>query len=205
MPTTIAANSILQVKATYVLDQQECQNIFHFMNNAETTLESIEDEANNNLFDDYFNLISNEVSIISHSVQSLWPVLTDPYEEGKSYTGGQAREALPVANAVIISMKTGLGGRTHRGRKYIAGIPSDDVNNSRIEEATRTGWQTTWDTINARYMSGGSGIMRWGVLHRVGASGVPVEITDENFTPFTNVIVRSVLGTMRSRLPGHGR
>jgi hypothetical protein len=200
MPTDIAANSILRVVVKYLLDNQECENVFYIENHAASTLEAMEDVCNNNLLN-YFNDLSNEVAVISQSVQSLFPVHTDPYEEAKAFNGGDLFAALPVANACIVSMKTGLGGRHNRGRKYLAGIPQQDVDNSQLTDAKRIEMQTTWNTIGAYFNAGGSGLATWGIYHNAGTVAAPSHV----FVGVNSVIVRPRLGTMRSRLPGHGR
>lgn len=200
MATAIAALSILRVVVSSLLDQQLVENVFHIQNHADTTLEHMEDICNNNLLN-YFNDLSNEVAVTSQSVQSLSPVHSDPYEEAKAFNGAELFAALPVANAAIVSMKTGLGGRHNRGRKYLAGVPQQDVDDSRLEESKRLAMQTTWNNMNSYFKDGGTGEATWGIYHREGTAPTFTHV----FVPVNSVIVRPVLGTMRSRLPGHGR
>lgn len=200
MAIAIVADSILRVVVHYLLDNQECENVFYITNHADSTLEAMEDVCNNNLLN-YFNDLSNEIAVTSQSVQSLSPLHTDPYEEAKAFNGGDLFAALPVANACIVSLKTGLGGRHNRGRKYLAGIPQQDVDNSRLTEDKRAEMQTTWNAINAYFGVGGSGLATWGVYHNAGTVAAPSHV----FVGINSAIVRPTLGTMRSRLPGHGR
>lgn len=202
MPTDVAAGSVIKVTINSLLDQQLVQNVFHIMNNAATTLEAIEDMVNNNLLDELYQALSHELACTSVAVQSLWPVLTDPYEEAKSFTGGDVLESLPVANAVIVSLKTGLGGRTKRGRKYLCGVVAQGVDDSRLTETYRNTLQTDWNTIMGYWKQGGTGSAVMGILSR---QPPPDGDLSARFTPVTSAIVRPVLGTMRSRLPGHGR
>lgn len=201
MATNIAANSVVKYTIEGMLDNQTTFNIFHLQNKAATTLEALEDYLNNNLLGQFFDELSNEYQCTRVAVQSLWPVLTDPYEEAKAFSGSDAFAALPVANAAVISMKSGLGGRTKRGRKYLAGIPAQKVDDSRLTEAMRLGLQLEWDGMNGKFKEGGTGEAIWGILSSKPAGATPLE----RFTPVNSVIVRPILGTMRSRLPGHGR
>lgn len=201
MATQVAADSVIKYLIEGLLDQQTTYNIFHLRNNADSTLEAIEDYLNNNLLATFFNALSSEYQCTRVSVQSIYPVLTDPYEEAKAFGGGDVFAALPVANAAIVAMKTGLGGKTHRGRKYIAGIVAQKVDDSRLTETLRTGMQLDWDNMNTKFKSGGTGELTWGILSSKPAGNTPAQ----RFTPVTSVIVRPILGTMRSRLPGHGR
>lgn len=200
MPTAITAGSFLRVVVNQLLDQQLVENVFYITNHADSTLEAMEVVCNNNLLH-WFNDISNELAVTSQSVQSLAPVHTDPYEVAKAFSGSDLFASLPVANAAVVSLKTGLGGRHNRGRKYLAGIPQQDVDDSRLEEAKRTAMQATWNTMNDYFKDGGTGEATWGLYRKEVTGGVPNHI----FTPIRSVIVRPILGTMRSRLPGHGR
>lgn len=201
MPTPVEADSIIKYTIKGLLDGQETNNIFHLRLKADSTLELIEDYLNNNLLGQFFDELSNEYECTSVSVQSIFPVLTDPYEEAKAFAGSDAFAALPVANACIVSMKSGLGGRTKRGRKYLAGIVAQKVDDSRLTEAMRLGLQNEWDGMNAKFKEGGIGELTWGILSSKPA-GAPI---GDRFVPVNSVIVRPILGTMRSRLPGHGR
>jgi hypothetical protein len=200
MAIAIAANSILRIVINSLLDQQLVENVFYITNHAASTLEAMENVVNNNMLN-FYNDLSNEIACTSVSVQSLSPVHTDPYEEAKAFNGGDLFAALPVANAAIVSMKTGLGGRHNRGRKYLAGIPQQDVDNSRLTEDKRLEMQTTWNNMNNYFGADGIGEATWGIYHREGVA----PNFNHVFVAVNSVIVRPILGTQRSRLPGHGR
>jgi hypothetical protein len=137
-------------------------------------------------------------------VQGLFPTLTDPYEKPIGEAGAQEGDGLPQLNAVVVSIKTGLGGRANRGRKYLSGVPAGDEDKGRLTSARLADWQSKADAIWSDAHSGG-GVGTWeiGILHR-SSGGAPVPIGAGSFVPATQLVVQSILGTMRSRKPGHG-
>lgn len=137
-------------------------------------------------------------------VQGLFPTLTDPYEKAVGEAGSQEGNGLPQLNAVVVSIKTGLGGRKNRGRKYLTGIPDGDETAGRLTDARRGDWQAKADAIwSDAHAGAGVAPFEIGILHR-SLGGAPVPLSADSFTPATQLIVQSVLGTMRSRKPGHG-
>lgn len=201
MATDIPINNICRYVIEGLQDDQMTQNVFYLMTNGATTLEAAEDFLNNNLFANFAQFLSNEWTGVRVSIQGISPTHTDPYEEAKAYPGQQNVLALPVGNAAIVAMKTGVGGRHNRGRKYLPAIPRDYVENSKLTDAYRADLQTRWDLMNNIFKLGGTGELHWGIWSKLSA-GPPPEF---QFRAVNSVIVRPILGTMRSRLPGHGR
>lgn len=201
MATDVGADAMLKYTLEGLLDQQQCMNVWHFRTKVASTLEDIEDELNNNLLGDLADIVSNEFQWTRAAIQQIYPTLSDPYEEGKSFNGAMTGASLPVANAAVIAMKTGTGGRKNRGRKYIAGVPATSVDNSRLVSDYQTLAQNTFNTMNARYKSDGTANIVWGIHSNTLSTGGPGHF----FRDVNSIIVRPVLGTMRSRLPGHGR
>lgn len=203
MAILIGIESILRVTLEAQLHGQRCLNVFHFMNQTEMTDAAIEDIINNRLLGEIAAYQSDEVLWTLITVQSLWPVLTEGYQEAKSYPGGTAGEALPPANAGIVSMRTGFGGKRNRGRKYIFGLGMNNVTNGEIDSTFLATIQGRWDTMQASFGPTGTEPLLWGILHKT-FNGNPVPINASAFVGCSQVIVRRGFGTMRSRLPGHG-
>lgn len=187
------------------LHLQLVENVFHFRTkNADIPDSEIAATVRNEVWRHMDDNISAEVSCEAITVQEIFPVARDPFELAVNEDGAQEGDAMPAANAVVVALKTGLGGRRNRGRKYIAGYRASDTENSRLIDTARTDTQADWDTINTFFQQGNAlSNLTWGVLHRR-AAGAPVPLTADSYVPITSVIVRPVIGTMRSRLPGHG-
>jgi hypothetical protein len=158
--------------------------------------------------DDIWRLLNDEVSeeltCETISVQEIFPVARDPYELAVAEVGAQVGNAIPTSVAAVASMKTGFAGKSKRGRKYIAGLLMSNCENSVIDDARYASLQAVLNNINANFQASNAlKNLTWGVLH-TRAGGAPVPLAAESYTPVTSVILRRVLGTMRSRIPGHG-
>lgn len=187
------------------LHNQLVENVFYFRTkNADIPDSEIATTIRNEVWRHFDDNISAEVTCEAITVQELFPVARDPYELAVGEVGAQEGDAMPAANAVVVALKTGLGGRRNRGRKYIAGYKADDTENSRLIDTALAATQADWDTINTFFQVGNSlSNLTWGVVHR-SLAGAPVPLTADSYVPITSVVVRPVIGTMRSRLPGHG-
>jgi hypothetical protein len=187
------------------LHNQLVENVFHFRTkNADIPDSEIATTIRNEVWRHMDDNLSAELTCESITVQEIFPVARDPYELAVGEVGAQEGDSLPTANAVVVALKTGLGGRTNRGRKYVAGYRADDTENSRLIDTSLAATQADWDTINTFFQVGNSlSNLTWGILHRRHA-GAPVPLSADSYVPITSVVVRAPLGTMRSRLPGHG-
>jgi len=147
---------------------------------------------------------SVEYVVNTVSVQEIFPTPTDPFELAVSIDGDSEGEPLPTFNAVVVALKTGLGGRRNRGRKFYAGMSAGEVDNSRITSTRLSALQADVDAINSWFAAGNSlSNLTWGIVHRQ-LNGTPVPLSADSYVPITSAIVRPVLGTMRSRKIGHG-
>lgn len=148
--------------------------------------------------------ISSEYLCESFTLQELYPTMRDPTELVVEQNASLAGLANPTSVASVISLKTGLGGRRNRGRKYMAGLVKEESINSRIDSTRLASMQENWDAVAFWFrLANTSAYTEWGILHR-SANGAPVPIAADSFVPITSVVVRSITGTMRTRIPGHG-
>lgn len=197
--------AIVRAIIMMTLHGQLVENVFHFRTkNAgipDTEIATtIRDEVWRHMDDN----MSAEVTCNTISVQEIFPTPTDPFEKAIGEVGALEGDSLPAANAVVVALKTGFGGRRNRGRKYIAGMVAAETENSALIPTRLAAVQDDWTAINTFFQQGNaSANLVWGVLHRR-AAGAPVPLTADSFVAITSAIVRPNLGTMRSRLPGHG-
>lgn len=203
MPTV--EGSILKVVIEGVLDAQRCLMVFHFRDDVGGfTEQQVEDEMNNNLLSRIAEHTSQDVLFTMISVQELWPEAKDPYQEVKAFNGQVAEAALPTVLAGVVSMRTGLAGRSNRGRKYFYGIPQSEVADSQLSQDYLLLVANKWAALHDRYKPGSAlAPYTWGVLHKK-LGGQPVPIGANSFTAANSVVARPYVATMRSRRPGHG-
>jgi hypothetical protein len=122
--------------------------------------------------------------------------------------GGQDFEAAPNNVAATISFRTGIAGRSFRGRNYIPGIPNPVVTLNTLD----SGWM---DSMVAAYngLLPGGGVLPggwiWGVLSQfsgVDGLGHPIPRAFGVFTPIVNsLFVDATVDSQRRRLPGRGK
>lgn len=187
------------------LHQQLVENVFHFRTkNADIPDNEIAATIRNECWRRFNDNISAEVTCEAITVQEIFPVARDPFELAVGESGEQEGDAMPPANAVVVALKTGLGGRRNRGRKYVAGYRQDQTENGRLIAGTLAATQADWDAINQFFQQGnGLSNLTWGIVHRMN-NGAPVPLAADSYVPITSAVVRPIIYTMRSRLPGHG-
>lgn len=127
MATPAATNDCWQVRVQGRMEGQVTENVLHFITLSDT------DDIELRLI---AALVSCFVTHLIPVVTSAWqmervvwkqvtPVLgvEHVYTTGMPHVGEGAATALPSFNSAVLSIRTLLGGRSHRGRMYIPGIP----------------------------------------------------------------------------------
>lgn len=139
-------------------------------------------------------------------------------------TGGDASGAPgPSYTAVVVSLKSGVSGRSKRGQFYIGGIDANalDTTNRNLLGATyATAWTTALATYNGKYKypSGTSVDFNWVIFSRFIASGCKYVVTSgrpvlthvqagdavASVVNVTSATVRTALSPMNRRKIGVG-
>jgi hypothetical protein len=122
--------------------------------------------------------------------------------------GVQPNDALPTFNAAVLSLRSGLGGRSHRGRSFYAGVSEDDSANSRLLPDSFARLATIGVGLLATFGPTGSAApIRYGIFSKLkGATGDPTNPWNPvtGFTGITQCAPRLDIGTCRHRKIGHG-
>lgn len=213
MPVNAAVNDLYEVRIIGSMEGQETDNVLHFK--CVGTTDDVE-----------LRLI---VVLLSCFVTHLLPALTASwsltaikwkkvapdlgiehvYTTGLPGVGGGSAEALPSFVSAVISKRTPTGGRSHRGRMYIAGIPEDQTINSGIDPAGDL-WAALAAFITCLATNffhpdpaGGSNIWDLVVYSRkLGGATFPYGLT--GVSSVDQLIRVAQLGTTRSRKVGRG-
>lgn len=152
-------------------------------------------------------VLSSEWKLLEVRSRVIYPAPTDEVVTQALPTDvGALTQAFPSFVAVVMSLRTGTGGRSFRGRKYLAGIPETRGENSKITAPQlaaiiafaacmldKLGKGSVNKTVNAD----------WVVLSRKVAG--PGKDYAAGSNSISSVLVREDLGTMRSRKLGRGR
>lgn len=115
-------------------------------------------------------------------------------------------EGLPPQSAMVISLRTGIAGRSYRGRLYLGGFGEDKQANGGWIAGLLSGMQTYVDDLVAALGSGGSNSdYEWGVWSRVlgGDDPGPYNLS-AGWHAITSGIVRPTVYTQRRRTLGVG-
>lgn len=115
--------------------------------------------------------------------------------------GGQAGSALPGNCAVVASFRTGLTGRSRRGRNYVAGITELEANQNLISPALRNSIQAAYDNLLAPSGPFGASGAAWVVFSRI---ALGVERVNGLPTFVSAVLVDNRIDSQRRRLAGRG-
>lgn len=129
------------------------------------------------------------------------------YDEGISVQGAGAQENLPPQCSMVITLRTGLVGRSRRGRLYQGGFGENAQAEGTWDPTVVSGFATTIEDLLANIGSGGSSLdYEWGVWSRKlgGEDPGPYDLV-AGFRPITGVAVRSTVYTQRRRVSGVGR
>jgi hypothetical protein len=125
-----------------------------------------------------------------------------------AYVGGGLPAALPSFCSALISIRTALGGKSHRGRMYLAGLPENQTVNSALDTA-----QPFWAALLAfavclatKFIQGdlpAINTFQFMVYSRkLGGSTFPYQ--NAGFTPVSQFVAVQQIATTRSRKVGRG-
>lgn len=215
MPTPAAAGDIWQVLVQGRIEDQECENVLFF-------------RAQDTDPDPLANLIADLVACF---VTAFVPVLSGTYTferiiarrifpdigpdvvytppAGMAVQGATAGDALPSYCSALISLQSTRGGRSGRGRMFIAGIPESQTLASYInnEAALWAALLAFCTCMLGKFIAKdvpGAGDWEWGVFSRkLGNKKAP--FLAAGFAGITAATPRRLLATTRSRKIGHGR
>jgi len=111
--------------------------------------------------------------------------------------GGQAQETQGLSfSAAVIQFQTGLSGRNHRGRYYVAAHRQGATHFGQFDASELALWQQQMDILKSAY-TGPDG----------GTTGLGLVIRGEKVvhnTPVTSIGMRPILGVQRRRNVGVG-
>lgn len=213
MPIAAAVNDLFEVRIQGRMEGQETDNVLHFKcvgasSDVELHLIVVLIEC----------FITNMLPVLTSSwtlERVVWkkvsPVLgvEQVYQTDLPQAGAGNAAALPSYASAVISKRTLTGGRSHRGRMYIAGIPENATINSTIDPGG-----AFWAALLAFAAcvlsnfvhpdpAGGTDIFDLVVYSRkIGGSSFPYGLT--GVTDVTQLTPVAQLGTTRSRKVGRG-
>lgn len=214
MAIAAAVNDLFEVRLQGRIEGQETDNVMHFKCVGAST-------------DVELHLIQ---VLLTCFIENLLPVLTSGWTlervvwkkvgpvlgveqisipTGGPAAGGGSAAALPSYCSAVISKRTLTGGKSHRGRMYIAGIPEDQTTGSALntEGDLWLGLLAFATCVLTNFVhpdpAGGSNLFDLIVYSRLlGGSAFPYGLTGS--TDVREFVPVQQLGTTRSRKVGRG-
>lgn len=130
-------------------------NVFHFRhstfdnNGLDSLIASVLSVVRNN----FLPLISDQWQLRSVSAKFIEPQLSDERVVLGLATdkGALNTDALPAFNAVLMQMRSGLGGRMNRGRKYFPGLPEAHTSQGLIGDTQYANWQALAAALQSNF------------------------------------------------------
>ncbi len=201
-------SKIVQVVIKGSLHGQETNNVLHFGTNAvnpaylQLLLDIIDClRTNKAMFSDAFK-------VEKLTARELFPVPLDEIEQTPSpVLIGDGLGALPSFNAALMSLSTGLGGRSNRGRLFMPGVVTSDTSMSKFTASGLAKWQAFLACMIGKFVGAAadvdSKVFNWGVLSRKN-SGVNYATAGAGFNRIRTATAKDVIATMHSRKLGVG-
>lgn len=205
MPTVFNPN-VAEVNLIHRWDGQQVENLLYFFSTVEPGQQDLKDLADG--VKEYWQtnmlpLMSNQVAFLLAEVQKCEPVPAETASASADLpnTGGDTNPSMPNSTSITITFRTGLSGRSYRGRNFWLGLTEPNVVNSYVEP-------TLVASVVGAYngMVGNDAVVtgwHWGVYSQY-HNGVPRETG--LFTSITNAtVIDYVVDSQRRRLPGRGK
>lgn len=207
-----AVNDLFQVRIKGFIEGQETNNVLHFK--AVTTTADVETALIMALLACFIDVLLPGLSLNWKLDQVVWkrvsPTLSPEFITlpDPSNAGAVTGDSLPTFNAALISIRTAEGGRSKRGRMYLAGIPESATIKSSFDLGG-----APWAAILAfvacvisKFVDNepvGVDQFKLGVYSRkIGGSAFPYNLA--GFAQAVQLSPVALIATMRSRKVGRG-
>jgi hypothetical protein len=212
MATPAATNDCWQVRVQGRMEGQVTENVLHFKTLSDT------DDIETRLIVVLLNcFVTHLIPVITSAWQLeriVWKQVTPVlgvehvYTTGLPAVGAGNAAALPSFNSAVLSLRSLLGGRSHRGRMYICGIPEAATINSAFD--TTNAYWTALVNFAACLVTGfvfhdpvGPNHQQLSIYSRkIGGATFPYGLS--GFTAVETVNPVTQIGTTRSRKVGRG-
>lgn len=157
----------------------------------------------------YRDTISHQVSLQSIILKRMTPVAFDSLITGPASGEGAGTEPDDPINptcAMVVTLRTGVSGKTHRGRCYTPGIATGALleYGQALTTAAQTRYQGKWSDLMALFddATGTSLVFALGIYSRVLGGTTPHTVA--GWQAVTQPVVNFVLGNQRRRRLGVG-
>lgn len=200
-----ATGNVYQVTYQMKLNGQICENVLHYRElNGLSTAAQIRTSAEK-YWTLFANGISNEVVFSNMLIKQMTPIAFDETTGPPVTTtqGANSSSAINNTLALILTKRTGVAGKTHRGRIYIPGIPASQADEIGLNLPGVGVW--TGQIAGLMGVFGPTGTdthLQIGVYSRSIGGFNPFTVA--GWQPITSLDIQPVFGNQRRRRVGVG-
>jgi hypothetical protein len=214
----MAANEIYRLTLRQRMFDQECHNVLYFkFLTSNATPQGLRGTIADTFWAQLSPIQSADVEYLAARSRGIVPYSdTEETVAAATVQGILAPPSLPALNAAVISLRTGLPGKSKRGRFYLCGIPGDQLSGNGLVGGYVTSIQTAFAALQNLYGAGGSNNdYQWGVFSpKLGGTlytPTPPKqpyysdpFNAAGFVPISSVVARPIVASFVSRKQGRG-
>jgi hypothetical protein len=214
-PVTANSGELWQVLIQGRIEEQICENVLWFRAQAADTdvilhlLTAVLTCFATNILPVLAGTYTFEQIVGRRMTPDVGPDFIVTQAPGAENTGAAAGDAEPSFVSALISLRTTRGGRSGRGRMFLAGVPEGSTTASHLilETGLYPAMVAFVGCMIAQFLTKdvpAAGNWEWGVFSRK-LGGVKAPFNAAGFAPMLSAVPKIELATTRSRKLGHGR
>jgi len=195
------------------LHGQDCINVLHFATNTQINdpqaaaqlLTALAVAMLQCAFDNLRNAVTSDYTLTKVEASQIYPAPGDVIEKAPdNATVGQLSPASHSFAASLVQIRTGMGGRSKRGRFFLPPVGETETANSLITQGAMDQITAFLNCVAGKFIGNGATEQwRLGVLSRKVLAG-NINNFNNAFTEALTLVPTNVVAKMGSRKIGHG-
>jgi hypothetical protein len=142
----------VEVDITYLFDGQRCQNVVHYAYDSVPVPDDMVELGNEiiSAWDSGMKAwMPSTLSLIEVKLTDLTTQISPSVfaTTGLPVVGTNVSPALPNSNALVLTKRTALRGRSYRGRIYVPGLIEGQVTANAVSSAYQTNYLNFWNGL----------------------------------------------------------
>ena len=200
-----SVGQIYQVTYQQSLAGQLIENVIHFQERTGTSTPAQIDTSVQGFFTQMSQVQTTDCIYTAIIVKQMTPVAFDErIVTPITASGAQSSARFPTTVACVLTKRTGIAGKSHRGRIYVGAVPTVFATSpDRLNTAGGTAFGTFAGAVMGLYGELGSDThLQIGVYSRAIGGGHPFTLA--GFLPLTSIDTQIIFGNQRRRRVGVG-
>lgn len=200
-----STGQIYQVTYQATLAGQTIENVIHFRERTGTSTNSQIDTSIQGFMTQMSQTQTTDLVNTAIIVKQMTPLAFDErIVIPTTATGQQSSARFPSTVAVVLTKRTGVSGKSHRGRIYVAAVPTVFATSpDRLNTTGGTAFGTFASAVMGLYGDAGTDAhLQIGVYSRVIGGASPFTVA--GWQPLTSIDTQLIFGNQRRRRVGVG-